>query len=86
MTKKKTRILPRKKTDFQLPGVWCRTKLLWREKQEEEEEDRESCCCWTLILDSLYLSLCIELSFDGSREVLVAVLGVAYVAGELLAG
>lgn len=39
----------------------------------------------TLVLDSLYLSLCIELAFDGSREVLVAVLGVAYVAGGILA-
>lgn len=36
-------------------------------------------------MDALYLSLCIELAFDGSREVLVAVLGVAYVAGGLLA-
>jgi hypothetical protein len=39
----------------------------------------------TVLLDSLYLSLCIELAFDGTRELLVAVLGVAYVGGSLLA-
>ncbi len=39
----------------------------------------------TLLLDGIYLSLCIELAYDGSRELLVAVLGIAYVAGSLLA-
>jgi hypothetical protein len=39
---------------------------------------------WTLVLDSLYLSLCIELAFDGSRELLVGVIGVAFMAGQLL--
>ena len=40
----------------------------------------------TVLLDSLYLSLCTELAFDGTRELLVAVLGIAYVGGSLLAG
>lgn len=40
---------------------------------------------WTLVLDSLYLSLSIELGFDGTYELLVGILGVAYVAGGLLA-
>ena len=39
----------------------------------------------SLVLDSLYLSLCIELAFDGTREMLVGVLGVAFMAGQLLA-
>lgn len=65
---------------------WCRTKLFWHAKRGNVKEEEASWCSWTLILDSLYLSLCIELSFDGSREVLVAVLAVAYVAGEVLAG
>jgi hypothetical protein len=39
----------------------------------------------TLVLDSLYLSLSIELGFDGTYELLVGILGVAYVAGGLLA-
>lgn len=39
---------------------------------------------WSLVLDSLYLSLCIELAFDGSRELLVGVIGVAFMAGQLL--
>ncbi len=38
----------------------------------------------SLLLDSLFLSLCIELAFDGTRELLVAVLGVAYLGGQLL--
>ncbi len=38
----------------------------------------------TLILDGVYLSLCIELAFNGTKELLVAVLGIAYVAGSLL--
>ena len=59
----------------------CRTKVLL-----SSNSGLDAGCSATLILDSLYLSLCIELSFDGSREVLVAVLGVAYVAGDLLAG
>lgn len=40
---------------------------------------------FTLLLDSLFLSLCIELAFDGTRELLVGVLGVAYLGGVLLA-
>ena len=40
----------------------------------------------TLLLDGIYLSLCVELAYDGTRELLVAVLGIAYVGGELLAG
>jgi len=40
----------------------------------------------SLLLDSLYLSLCIELAFDGTRELLIGVLGVAYLGGVLLAG
>ena len=39
----------------------------------------------SLLLDSLYLSLCIELAFDGTRELLIGVLGVAYLGGILLA-
>jgi hypothetical protein len=39
----------------------------------------------SLVLDSLYLSLGIELAFDGTREMLVGVLGVAFMAGQLLA-
>ena len=39
----------------------------------------------SLLLDSLYLSLCIELAFDGTRELLIGVLGVAYLGGVLLA-
>ena len=39
----------------------------------------------SLVFDSLYLSLCIELAFDGTREMLVGVLGVAFMAGQLLA-
>jgi hypothetical protein len=38
----------------------------------------------SLLLDSLYLSLCIELAFDGTRELLVGVIGVAFMAGQLL--
>lgn len=38
----------------------------------------------SLLLDSLYLSLCIELAFDGTRELLVGVLGVSYLGGLLL--
>lgn len=57
----------------------CRTKLLLCDQHVDLAEST------TLVMDALYLSLCIELAFDGSREVLVAVLGVAYVAGGLLA-
>jgi hypothetical protein len=39
----------------------------------------------SLVLDALYLSLCVELAFDGTREALVAVAGVAFVAARLLA-
>jgi hypothetical protein len=39
----------------------------------------------SLLLDSLYLSLCIELAFDGTRELLIGVLGVAFLGGHLLA-
>ena len=38
----------------------------------------------SLVMDSLYLSLCIELAFNGSRELVVGVLGVAFVAARLL--
>jgi hypothetical protein len=38
----------------------------------------------SLILDALYLSVCIELAYDGTRELLVAVLGIAYLGGRLL--
>jgi hypothetical protein len=38
----------------------------------------------TLLLDSLFLSLCIELAFNGTRELLVGVLGVAYLGATLL--
>jgi hypothetical protein len=37
-----------------------------------------------LILDAIYLSLCIELAFNGTRELLVAVLGIAFLGGQLL--
>jgi hypothetical protein len=40
----------------------------------------------SVLLDAIYLSLCIELAFNGTRELLVAVLGAAFVAGQLLAG
>lgn len=53
----------------------CRTKLLTKNKVHNP----------TLLLDGIYLSLCIELAYDGSREMLVAVLGIAFVAGSLLA-
>ena len=39
----------------------------------------------SLLVDSLFLSLCIELAYDGTRELLVAVLGIAYLGGLLLA-
>lgn len=39
----------------------------------------------SLLLDALFLSLCIELAYDGSREMLVGVLGVGYLGGVLLA-
>lgn len=39
----------------------------------------------SVMLDSVYLSLCVELAFNGTREALVAVLGAAFVAGQLLA-
>jgi hypothetical protein len=42
--------------------------------------------CFSLVLDSIYLSLCIELAYDGTRELLVAVLGIAYLGGQLLKG
>ena len=38
----------------------------------------------SLVLDALYLSLCVELAFDGSREAVVAVAGVAFVAARVL--
>lgn len=37
-----------------------------------------------MLMDGIYLSLCVELAYDGTRELLVAVLGIAYVGGELL--
>jgi hypothetical protein len=37
-----------------------------------------------LVLDSFYLSLCIELAFNGAQELVVAVIGVAFVASALL--
>lgn len=43
-----------------------------------------SSCNPTLLLDSLFLSLCIELAFNGTRELLVGVLGIAYLGGVLL--
>jgi hypothetical protein len=46
---------------------------------------RQHCHGASLVLDSLYLSLCIELAFDGTRELLVGVIGVAFMAGQLLA-
>ena len=39
----------------------------------------------SLLIDSLFLSLCIELAYDGTRELLVAVLGISYLGGLLLA-
>lgn len=36
-------------------------------------------------MDSLYLSLCIELGFNGTYELLTGILGVSYIAGFLLA-
>lgn len=39
----------------------------------------------SIMLDSIFLSLCIEMAFHGTRELLAAVLGVAFVAGQLLA-
>ena len=39
----------------------------------------------SLMLDAVYLSLCIELAFNGTRELLVAVLGAAFIGGQLLA-
>lgn len=39
----------------------------------------------TLVMDSIYLSLCIELGFDGTYELLTGILGVSYIAGALLA-
>ena len=38
----------------------------------------------SLILDAIYLSLCIELAFNGTRELLVAVLGIAFLGVQLL--
>ena len=38
----------------------------------------------SLLLDALYLSLCIELAFDGTKELLVAVLGIAFLGAQLL--
>jgi hypothetical protein len=38
----------------------------------------------SLLLDALYLSLCIELAYDGTKELLVAVLGIACLGGQLL--
>jgi predicted histidine transporter YuiF (NhaC family) len=38
------------------------------------------------VIDSIYVSLCIELGFDSSYELLTGILGVAYVAGTLMAG
>jgi len=38
----------------------------------------------TLLLDAIYLSLCIELAYDGTRELLVAVIGIAFVAGTVI--
>ena len=40
----------------------------------------------SLVIDSIYVSLCIELGFDSSYELLTGILGVAYVAGTLMAG
>lgn len=40
----------------------------------------------TLVMDSIYVSLCIELGFNGSSyELLAGILGVSYIAGSLLA-
>ena len=38
----------------------------------------------SLLLDAIYLSLCVELAFDGTKELLVAVLGVAFIGAQLL--
>ena len=37
-----------------------------------------------LVVDSLYLSLCVELAYSGTREAMVGVIGVAFVAARLL--
>ena len=39
---------------------------------------------WGLVIDSLYLSLCVELAHSGTREVMVGVIGVAFVAARQL--
>jgi hypothetical protein len=39
----------------------------------------------SLVMDSLYLSLCVELAYSGARELMVAVNGVAFVAAQVLA-
>ena len=39
----------------------------------------------SLVMDSIYISLCVELGFDGTYELLTGILGVSYVAGALLA-
>ena len=57
-----------------------RTKLL-QGKDKNKNNNHHSP---SLILDSLYLSLCIELAYDGTRELLVAVLGIAFLGGQLL--
>ena len=38
----------------------------------------------SLVLDAMYLALCVELAFNGTREAAVAVAGVAFVAARLL--
>ena len=40
----------------------------------------------TALLDALYIALSIELAYDGTKEMLVAVLGIAFLAGSLLSG
>ena len=60
-------------------GLACRTKLLLASNSKSNYNQNPS-----LILDSIYLSLCIELAYDGTRELLVAVLGIAYLGGQLL--
>jgi len=55
----------------------CRTKLL------SLTDGRQNL---TVLVDGLYVALCVELAYDGTREMLVAVLGIAFLAGSLLAG
>ena len=65
----------RKKNSFAYWDFFFRTKIFKSNQYQN----------LTLLLDGLYLSLCVELSFDGTRELLVGVLGIAYLGGKLLA-